>query len=88
MKLHVTEAGYRVPGIVRWPGHAQPGTTIRLRLGTTQAEVDEVEASKSLTGAAKTLCIPLVQPPMPEGTQCFTGNGKPAVSWALWGRSY
>jgi len=27
MKLHVTEAGYRVPGIIRWPGHAQPGTT-------------------------------------------------------------
>ena len=26
MKLHVTEAGYRVPGIVRWPGHARPGT--------------------------------------------------------------
>jgi len=28
MKLHITEAGYRVPGIVRWPGHAQPGTEI------------------------------------------------------------
>lgn len=27
MKLHVTEAGYRVPGIVRWPGHVQAGTT-------------------------------------------------------------
>ena len=27
MKLHVTEAGYRVPGIVRWPGHAKAGTT-------------------------------------------------------------
>jgi arylsulfatase A len=26
MKLHVTEAGYRVPGIVRWPGHARAGT--------------------------------------------------------------
>lgn len=26
MKLHVTEAGYRVPGILRWPGHAAPGT--------------------------------------------------------------
>ncbi len=28
MKLHVTEGGYRVPGIVRWPGHAKPGTEI------------------------------------------------------------
>ena len=27
MKLHITEAGYRVPGILRWPGHTQPGTT-------------------------------------------------------------
>jgi arylsulfatase A len=27
MKLHVTEAGYRVPGIVRWPGHVPAGTT-------------------------------------------------------------
>src|SRR5262249_7180236 len=26
MKLHITEAGYRVPGIVRWPGHTRPGT--------------------------------------------------------------
>jgi arylsulfatase A len=27
MKLHVTEAGYRVPGIICWPCHARPGTT-------------------------------------------------------------
>lgn len=27
MKLHVTEAGYHVPGIIRWPCHARPGTT-------------------------------------------------------------
>lgn len=26
MKLHVTEGGYRVPGIIRWPGHARAGT--------------------------------------------------------------
>jgi arylsulfatase A len=25
MKLHITEAGYRVPGIIRWPGHTRPG---------------------------------------------------------------
>lgn len=25
MKLHVTEAGYRVPGIIRWPGHVAAG---------------------------------------------------------------
>jgi arylsulfatase A len=26
MKLHITEAGYRVPGILRWPGHAKAGS--------------------------------------------------------------
>jgi arylsulfatase A len=26
MKLHITEAGYRVPGIVRWPGHTRAGS--------------------------------------------------------------
>lgn len=26
MKLHITEAGYRVPGIIHWPGHTKPGT--------------------------------------------------------------
>src|SRR5262249_5486202 len=25
MKLHVTEGGYRVPGILRWPGRTRPG---------------------------------------------------------------
>jgi arylsulfatase A len=27
MKLHITEAGYRVPGIMRWPGHVPAGVT-------------------------------------------------------------
>ncbi len=26
MKLHITEAGYRVPGIIRWPGHVRAGS--------------------------------------------------------------
>lgn len=26
MKLHIHDGGIRVPGIIRWPGHATPGT--------------------------------------------------------------
>lgn len=43
-------------------------------------------ATKSAMGA-KTLCIPLEQPELPEGTKCFV-SGKPAKNCALWGRSY
>lgn len=53
--------------------------------GTESNEKGEV---KQLTGAAKTLCIPFNQPPLPEGTKCFTGTGELAVQWCLWGRSY
>lgn len=52
------------------------------------AAAAEEEPGKGLTGAAKTLCVPMEQPAMPEGTACFTGNGLPARVWALWGRSY
>jgi prolyl-tRNA synthetase len=51
-------------------------------------EVNEKGESKALTGAAKTLCVPFVQPPMPPGTPCFTGNGQGAVEWCMWGRSF
>lgn len=52
-----------------------------------ESERAENEGEEILTGAAKTLCIPLEQPPLPEGTLCFI-TGKPATKWALWGRSY
>jgi prolyl-tRNA synthetase len=47
----------------------------------------ENEGEEILTGAAKTLCIPLEQPELPEGTKCFI-TGAPATKWVLWGRSY
>mmetsp|Transcript_19037 Transcript_19037/g.23359 ORF Transcript_19037/g.23359 Transcript_19037/m.23359 type:complete len:114 (-) Transcript_19037:829-1170(-) len=53
-----------------------------------EEQKSEEEKAKGLTGAAKTLCIPFNQPPLPEGTPCFTDNGKPAKEWCLWGRSY
>ncbi|QDZ18022.1 prolyl-tRNA ligase [Chloropicon primus] len=51
-------------------------------------EEDVKTRSASEEGAgAKTLCIPFDQPELPTGTKCFA-SGKPAKSWALWGRSY
>jgi len=41
----------------------------------------------ALSGAMKTLCIPLIQPAMPPGTKCFF-TGAPAKRWCLFGRSY
>ena len=38
-------------------------------------------------GAAKTLCIPFEQPPLPKGTKCFI-TGEEATKWVLWGKSY
>jgi prolyl-tRNA synthetase len=50
--------------------------------------VKRKSGEESDRGAAKTLCIPFEQPPLPPNTPCFTGNGKVATCWALWGRSY
>ena len=47
----------------------------------------EEEATCATSVAAKTLCKPFDQPPLPEGTPCFV-SGKPATCWCLWGRSY
>ena len=54
-----------------------------------EAIEEDVKKRSATTGAmgAKTLCIPLEQPELPEGTLCFA-SGKPAKNWALWGRSY
>jgi prolyl-tRNA synthetase len=51
------------------------------------ANQENEEAGFRITAAAKCLCIPLEQPELPEGTLCFL-TGKPAVCWALFGRSY
>ncbi|XP_055388345.1 LOW QUALITY PROTEIN: uncharacterized protein LOC129616798 [Condylostylus longicornis] len=60
--------------------------TTRLSL-VQQEETTEEGCAPALTGAMKSLCIPLDQPPMPEGTKCFF-TGKPAKRWCLFGRSY
>jgi prolyl-tRNA synthetase len=49
--------------------------------------VKKMTADATDGGAAKTLCIPLVQPPLAPGTKCFV-TGAPATTWVIWGRSY
>jgi len=53
-----------------------------------ESEVTTGEETSTLTGAAKSLCIPFEQKPLPEGAVCFCGCGAPAKSWTLFGRSY
>ena len=53
----------------------------------TAKKASEVPDSEGGEAGAKALCIPLVQPDMPEGTKCFF-TGKPAKNFCLWGRSY
>ena len=50
-----------------------------------QGAVEDERTATSV--AAKTLCIPFEQPPMPEGTKCIASD-IPATCWILWGRSY
>lgn len=47
----------------------------------------EEDVRTSVSAAAKSLCMPLEQPPLEEGAVCFI-SGKPATTWMLWGRSY
>jgi len=68
----------------------KPAAGAAAAAASAAAEVDSGsgEAFQQLSGAAKSLCIPFNQPPMKEGTMCFTGSGKKATAWCLWGRSY
>ena len=50
-------------------------------------EAKEQFGDEILTGEAKTLCIPLEQELLAEGTKCFA-CGEKATATALWGRSY
>lgn len=52
-----------------------------------ESKAAETEGEELLTGSAKTLCKPLDQPQLEEGTKCFA-CGEPAKVTALWGRSY
>ncbi|XP_024006227.1 proline--tRNA ligase, cytoplasmic [Eutrema salsugineum] len=49
--------------------------------------VKEHTKTETAAATAKTLCTPLEQPELNEGTLCFA-SGKPAKKWSYWGRSY
>ncbi len=58
------------------------------QMSREEALAGGTEAETTATSvAAKTLCKPFDQPPLPEGTTCFV-SGLPATTWVLWGRSY
>ena len=88
------ERNSRIATVMTWPGFvpALDGKNMVLAPWCEEPESEEWVKKKSGEesdkGAAKTLCIPFQQPPLPPGTPCFTGNGKTATVWALWGRSY
>lgn len=42
---------------------------------------------ESLSGSAKTLCMPLDQDDLKEDDKCFN-CGEKGLTWVLWGRSY
>lgn len=52
------------------------------------AKADETE--KEMSGSAKTLCKPLEQKAVPEGTKCFAHEycKNDAKVYCFWGRSY
>jgi len=52
-----------------------------------ESAVSSSDEEQGLSGAAKSLCMPLEQPKLEEGTVCFA-CGKPATVTALFGRSY
>lgn len=46
-----------------------------------------MEGDNTLTGQAKTLCVPLEHEPLQEGLKCFHCGGEVKVR-VYWGRSY
>lgn len=67
-------------------GHCEAENICRCDEEEVEDDVKRNSSSGEAMGA-KTLCIPLEQPDLPEGTKCFR-TGRPAKNWALWGRSY
>ncbi|KAK3278311.1 hypothetical protein CYMTET_13745 [Cymbomonas tetramitiformis] len=89
----VAERNAEIETILEWKDFVPALDKKKMVLAPWCEDVDSEELVKKKSneesdgGAAKTLCIPFTQPPLPEGTKCFI-TGRPAKSWTLWGRSY
>jgi len=60
---------------------------VKEKSGIESKKLAESETKVQLSGAAKSLCMPLDQEKIKEGEKCFL-CGKDAVTRVLWGRSY
>merc|ERR1719456_813474 len=74
------------------PWCEDPETEKQMKKKTNEEAIElQSDDPTALTGAMKSLCIPLEgttwQPKMPAGTKCFW-TGKPAKRYCLFGRSY
>ncbi|KRX03296.1 YbaK/aminoacyl-tRNA synthetase-associated domain [Pseudocohnilembus persalinus] len=68
-----------------WCEIEQCEEVVKKRSGDESKQLSESE--QQLTGAAKSLCMPLQQDELKEGDVCFQ-CGKQAKKWVYWGRSY
>jgi len=81
---HLNEAN-RV--LTPWCEEAKCEGDVKEKSGIEAKKLAESEVKVQLSGAAKTLCKPLVQDPIAEGEKCFH-CGKDAKVRVMWGRSY
>jgi prolyl-tRNA synthetase len=69
-----------------WCKNAECEEKVKERSGIETKE-NLLEGETTLTGQAKTLCMPLKQEPLKEGEKCFH-CGADAKTRVYWGRSY
>lgn len=97
--VRVTEWSGVMPALNRrklvlapWCETAESEEAIKKATKELSAEVvteplEDGAGAPALSGAMKSLCIPLDQDPLEPGTKCFF-TGQPAKRWCIFGRSY
>lgn len=81
------QLGQRKLILAPWCETAESEEEIKKATKEAPGEASCSSPTPTLSGAMKSLCIPLDQPPMQPGTKCFF-TGAPAKRWCLFGRSY